>query len=129
MISIDKVVASLPTDIVDDLERASQATRLPIVRAGGAVDPDILVVGAQVATTLVTFAQIPQTAAYLAATLRKWRKGRAADSVKLQVRGPKGRVELELTAYTSSSELAAILGLVLEPEASRPDHGDDTSFP
>lgn len=110
--SNSKVIGDLPAEIARELEDKGLASRLPIVRSGGPIDPDLLLVGAQVATTLVTFAQIPETLDYLAAAIDKWRAEREDDSVKLSVRGPNGLARLNLDEATEPDDIAALLRLL-----------------
>jgi hypothetical protein len=110
----------LPDDLLADVETPDLVSRLPIVRTGGPIDPDVIVVGAQVATTLVTFAQVPQTIDYLSAALRRWRRGSRADTVTLEVRGPRGRVRLDLAPDTDPADIARVLRLL-----DAPDDDDD----
>jgi len=110
-------LAGLPSELVEELEASEVVTRLPIVRTGGPIDPDLIVVGAQVATTLVTFAQVPQTVEYISAALGRWRRHAKADTVTLEMRGPRGRVQLELTPDTRPADIARVLRLLRAPSA------------
>jgi hypothetical protein len=110
--SDSKLVGEIPVEIARELESEGLISRLPIVRSGGPISPDLIVVGAQVVTTLVTFAQIPETLDYLAARIHRWRAGRGKGSVKLSVRGPKGLVRLNLDEATEAEDIAALLRLL-----------------
>jgi hypothetical protein len=111
-----KLIAMLPSELVDDLERDGVVDRLPVVRSGGPIEPDLIVTSIQVAATLVTLSQIPQTFSYLAAAISRWRKDAASDEVTLSVvaRGPRGRVTMELDRVTTVPEIEGILKLVDE---------------
>lgn len=113
-----RVVAGLPTELVDGLEASDVVVRLPIVRSGGPIDPDVIVIGAQVATTLVTFAQVPQTVEYLAAALSRWRCRSQSKAVTMEMKGPQGRVQLELKPDAQPADIAAILRLLQAPITS-----------
>ena len=112
MNSARKSVAGLPVDVVDELESSQLVSRLPIVRAGGPLVPDAVVVGAQVVTTLITFAQAPETIEYLSAALARWRRRSKVETVTLDVRGPRGRVKLELRPDTKPRDIARVLRLL-----------------
>jgi hypothetical protein len=109
-----KLLAKLPTDLAAALHDEGFASLLPIVRSGGPVDVDVAVVALQVATSVVTFAQGPETMHYLAAALTKWRRSHKTSGVKLTVsaKGPQGRVDLDLTDNVSATDIEAVLRLV-----------------
>lgn len=106
----------LPSDLVGDLESEGVVDRLPVVRRGGPIEPDLIVTGVQVAATLVTLSQIPQTFSYLAAAISRWRKDSEAEEVTLTIvaRGPRGRVTMELSRVTAAPQIEEILKLVDE---------------
>jgi hypothetical protein len=114
-----KSIARLPTEVVDELEIAGTVARLPQVRSSGPIDPEVVVSALQVSSTLVTFAQIPQTFAYLSEAISRWRKKSNANQVTLTViaSGPRGKVSIELEPTIVAPEIESVLRLVSDDEA------------
>ena len=89
-----RYLARLPAEIVSDLEADGLAARLPVVRAGGGIDADLIVTGFQIATILVTLAQAPSTSEDLSKRLHRWLTGRRPGKVQVEVRGRDGMARL-----------------------------------
>ncbi|WP_327035108.1 hypothetical protein [Micromonospora ureilytica] len=106
-----KCLALLPAEVATDLESDGLATRLPVVRAGGGIDAEVIVTGVQIATVLVTFAQAPSAFEDIAKRLHRWRAARQPGTVEVQVRGRNGMARLELNSSTDPKDVAALLRL------------------
>ena len=106
-----KCLALVPAEVAAELEAEGLATRLPVVRAGGGIDADLVVTGIQVATVLVTFAQAPAALEDLAKRLHRWWSGRRPEKVLIQVRGRSGKAQLELDPSVAPEDVAALLRL------------------
>ena len=76
MNAASKLVAEVPAEVAADLEAAGLADPLPMLRSGGPVAADLLITGAQIATTLITILQVPETLSYLSGALSEWRRPR-----------------------------------------------------
>jgi hypothetical protein len=106
-----KCLALLPVEVVSELEAENLASRLPVVRAGGGIDADVIVTGVQVATVLVTFAQAPSALADISKRLHRWWEGRRPAKVQIEVRGRNGTAKLEIDGSVAAEDLAALLRL------------------
>lgn len=111
MTDLSKFAAELPRDVADEVIRDGHASELPIVRAGGPIDADLVVFSAQAASTLVSIARFPSTIDYLAARLSQWMRKRKG-TVSLQINGANGRIDIELDECPSASDVAAVLRLI-----------------
>lgn len=109
-----KSIALLPTEVVAGLEADGVVARLPQVRSSGPIEPEVVIGALQVASTLITFAQVPQTFAYLAEAISRWRRGSNADKVTLTViaKGPRGKVSIELEPTAAAPDIESVLRLV-----------------
>jgi hypothetical protein len=116
-----KRLAVLPVEVVSELEAAGLATRLPVVRAGGGIDADVVVTGLQVATALITFVQAPSAIQDISRRLHRWWGRRQPGKVQLEVRGKNGTVRLELDSSTDSEDVAALLRLAGQDDQTEQD--------
>ena len=109
-----KSIALLPTEVVAGLEADGVVARLPQVRSSGPIEPEVVIGALQVASTLVTFAQVPQTFAYLSEAISRWRRGSHAEGVTLTViaQGPRGKVSIELESTATAPDIESVLKLV-----------------
>jgi hypothetical protein len=107
-----KCVALLPTEVVTELEGEGLVTRLPVVRAGGGIDPVLVVTGIQVATTLITFAQGPSAFEDISKRIHRWWTKRRPESVHIQVSGKNGTSRLKIDNSVNPEDLAALLRLI-----------------
>ena len=106
-----KCLALLPIELASELEAEGLASRLPVVRAGGGIDADLVITGIQVATVLVTFAQAPSAFEDVSKRLYRWWVRRQPGKIQVEVRGRNGAARLELDASVDPEDLAALLRL------------------
>jgi hypothetical protein len=112
MKEVRKVVGGFPPELANELITGGHANYLPLVRGGSSFSADVIVSGVQIAATMVTFAQVPETIQYLAKVIRTWRKKADTGMSTLTVTSPKGNLRLELTEETSAADIEAILRLL-----------------
>ncbi|MCX4859320.1 hypothetical protein OG426_24560 [Streptomyces canus] len=116
-----KRLAVLPAEVVSELEAEGHATRLPVVRAGGGIDADVVVTGMQVTAVLITFVQAPSAIQDISERLRRWWVRRQPGKVQVEVRGKNGNVRLELDSSTDPEDLAALLRLAGQDDQAELD--------
>jgi len=118
VVAPSKAIALLPSALVDSLVAEGIADRLPVVRSSGPISPDLIIGGMQVATVLVTFAQIPETFAYLSEAISRWRRKSGAGEVTLTVtaKGPRGKVSIELDQAVAVPDIEGVLKLVSDEQ-------------
>lgn len=112
MAETNRIVAALPEELVAAAAEDGILVPLPLIRSGAPIAPDVIVAGIQIVTTLVTFAQIPETFQYLSKQLASWMRGGGRDDLILVVRGPHGEVRLELDRHVNAKDIAVLLRLL-----------------
>jgi hypothetical protein len=106
--SAQAVTVHLPSDVAEDLIAAGLAQRTLGRRSG------LMLETAGVAATVISLLQGPDTVVQLARMLRDWSavhlsSARHGHPVVISARGPKGRVDLQLTDRTDLAEVESLL--------------------